>query len=270
MIRRQHWSLPLLGWATLGFLYLPLLAVAVCSVNDSRLLGEWHGFTWQWYERLFVDLKDNRVDSTALFAATRNTIGLAVISTFISTILGTMLAFGLRGRWPKPLTAPVMAVVMLPVITPDIILAAAMVALRQVWSLFDTGFFTMVIGHVTFQVSFVALVVHARLSHISAAQEEAARDLYASHWGVIMRVMLPQVTTAIVAGAMLAFTLSLDDFVISFFTASPQSTTLPLLIQASIRRGISPEIHALSTLILFATVALVLGVTHLTRPRPTE
>ena len=269
-MKRLHWSLALTGWATLGFLYLPLLAIAVCSFNDSRLLGDWQGFTVQWYERLFVEHPDNRIDSGPLFAATRNTLVLAVLSTAVSTVLGTLLALGLRGRWPRWGRAPVMAVVMLPVITPDIILAAAMIALRQVWSLFDPGLLAMVVAHVTFQVSFVALIVHARLAQIGHGQEEAARDLYASSWGVFRRVLLPQLAPAIAAGAMLAFTLSLDDFVISFFTASPQTTTLPLLIQASIRRGISPEIHALSTLILFATVVLVLALTHLTRPRLQE
>jgi spermidine/putrescine transport system permease protein len=269
-MRQIPWGLSLIGWATLGYLYIPLLAVAVCSFNDSRLIGDWQGFTWQWYERLFVTYPDNRVDSSALFTATRNTLTLGIISTIISTVLGTLLAFSLRGRWPRQLKAPIMTVVLLPVVTPDIILAAAMVALRQVWSLWDPGMLAMIAGHVTFQVSFVTLVVSARLAQIGHQQAEAARDLYASSWDVFYRVLLPQAAPAIAAGAMLAFTLSLDDFVISFFTAGPESTTLPLLIQASIRRGIAPELHALSTLILLATVVLVLSVTHLTKPRSTE
>jgi spermidine/putrescine transport system permease protein len=162
------------------------------------------------------------------------------------------------------------ATVLLPIVTPDLIIAAAMVALRQVWSFFDPGLFAMVVGHVTFQVSFVALVVQARLAQIGHGQEEAARDLYASTWTLTRRVLLPQLAPAIAAGAMLAFTLSLDDFIISFFTASPDSGTLPLFIQASVKRGIAPEIHALSTLILLATVLLVLGATRLSRPAAKE
>lgn len=266
---KLHWSLPVLGWATLGFLYLPLLVVVLWSFNDSRAMG-WEGVTTQWYGRLFIDHPDNRIPSGALPNAAWNTFLLGAISTLIATVLGTLLAFGLRGRWPGWARGAVGGVVLLPVVTPDIILAAAMVALRQLWSLFDPGMFAMVVGHVTFQVSFVALVVHARLTQIGREQEEAARDLYASSWTVMTRVLLPQLVPAIAAGAMLAFTLSLDDFVISFFTASPTSTTLPLLIQASVKRGISPEFHALSTLILLATVLLVLGLTRLSRPRHQE
>jgi spermidine/putrescine transport system permease protein len=123
----------------------------------------------------------------------------------------------------------------------------------------------MIVAHVTFEVAFVALVVHSRLATIGRTVEEAARDLYAGTGGVMRRVVLPLLAPGIVAAAMMAFTLSLDDFVISFFTAGPDSTTLPIFIYASVRRGVTPEIHALSTLIFVFTILLVLGLERLTR-----
>jgi len=157
----------------------------------------------------------------------------------------------------------------LPVVTPDIILAAALVVafsfLRLVSGIFELGMVSMIIGHVTFQIAFVALVVQSRLRSLGRDLDEAARDLYASYGYYVRRVLLPLLAPGIVAGAMLAFTLSLDDFVISFFTAGPTSQTLPLFIYASVRRGVTPEIHALSTLIFLATVLLVLMSERLSR-----
>jgi spermidine/putrescine transport system permease protein len=141
--------------------------------------------------------------------------------------------------------------------------------LRAVSSIFNPGLLTMIVAHVTFQIAFVALVVQSRLATIGRTLEEAARDLYADTWILLRRVMLPLLMPGIVAGAMLAFTLSLDDFVISFFTAGPDSTTLPIFIFASVRRGVTPEIHALSTLIFLVTVLLVIGIERLTRYRAT-
>ncbi len=250
------------GWMALAFLYLPLAAVALYSFNASRTLV-WHHLTLEWYRRLLVDLPDNRVDGHALLLATGTSLLLALISTLIATTLGTTLALGLRWRWPRILRLLVDGAVLLPVVTPDLILAAAMVALRQVITALQPGMTALIIAHATFQVSFVALVVLARLAQIGSTQEEAARDLYACELQVLSRVLLPQLLPAIAGGALLAFTLSLDDFVISFFTASPTTQTLPLLIQSSIKRGMAPEIEALSTLVVVATVLLVVGLARL-------
>jgi spermidine/putrescine transport system permease protein len=125
----------------------------------------------------------------------------------------------------------------------------------------------MIIGHITFQVAFVALVVRSRLVSLGREVEEAARDLFASTSYLLRRVTLPLLLPGIVAGGMLAFTLSLDDFVISFFTAGPDSVTLPLYIFAAVRRGVTPQIHALSTLVLLITIILVVGVERLTRKK---
>lgn len=250
-----------LAWAGLALLYAPLLAVAATSVNAARQGHAWRGFTLQWYAELFQDQD--------VLEAARNTLLLAGASTAAATVLGTCLALGLgRFPWPKWFRAGLDVTVQLPVVTPDIIFAAALVVafrvLRLVSAAFQPGLLDMILAHVTFQVAFVALVVHARLATIGREIEEAARDLYAGTWTLLWRVLLPLLWPGILAGAMLAFTLSLDDFVISFFTAGPESNTLPLFIYSSVRRGLSPRMHALSTLIFLATVLLVLGTQRLT------
>jgi spermidine/putrescine transport system permease protein len=252
------------AWLALVLLYLPMVAVAVFSVNASRYGLAWKGFTLGWYARL--------LGNQYVLEAAWNTLVLAGVSTAIATVLGTLLAIGLsRYPWPAWARRFLDLTVYLPVVTPDIIFAAALVVafglLRTIWSFFDPGLTTMIIGHVTFQVAFVALVVQSRLATIGRTLEEAARDLYADTWILLRRVMLPLLMPGIAAGAMLAFTLSLDDFVISFFTAGPESTTLPIYIYASVRRGVTPEIHALSTLIFIATVVLVIGAERLARLR---
>jgi len=249
-----------LGWATLGFMYLPLLAVALFSVNATRLGTSWGGFTWRWYGEVFTG-----PDSPRILEAAGNTLLLAVVSTGIATVLGTGLAFALRAPWRRWQRAGLENLLLLPVVTPDLIIAAALVALRQAFAVLPLGFPAMVVGHVTLQVSFVALIVRSRLLAIGDQQEEAARDLYASDSFVLRRVVLPQILPAILAGAMLAFTLSIDDVVISFFTAGPADVTLPLYIQAAVKRGMPPEIHALSTLVFLATVVLVLIATRFHR-----
>jgi spermidine/putrescine transport system permease protein len=254
--------LRLLGWATLGFIYLPLVMVAVFSFNAARQGYVWQGFSTIWYRQLFTGTGDPKIPTAAC-----NTLILAVASTAISTVLGTGLALALRAPWTRLQRHLIESTVLLPVVVPDIILAACLVALRQSAGFPGFGMGSMLAGHVTLQISFVALVVHTRLVAIGDYQEEAARDLYASSGYVLRRVLLPQLVPAIVAGAMLAFTLSIDDYVISHFTAGPVSQTLPLFIKDSLRRGLRPEVHALSTLILLATMALVLVSLALSKPK---
>jgi spermidine/putrescine transport system permease protein len=247
---------------TMGFLYLPLVAVAVFSVNATRYGLVWRGFTLDWYIKLF--------HNEFILEAAWNTLVLAVVSTLVATILGTILAIGMdRFPWGKKTNTFLDLVLHIPVVIPDIILAAALVVafglLRLISSLFEPGLFNMIIGHITFQISFVALVVRSRLVSVGRDVEEAARDLFASTPYLLRRVTLPLLLPGIVAGAMLAFTLSLDDFVISFFTAGPESVTLPLFIFAAVRRGVTPQIHALSTLVMLITVILIIGMERFTR-----
>lgn len=241
--------------AAIAFLYIPLLAVAIFSVNASKVSLDWGGFTWDWYLKLF--------ENEYIMKAAFNTLFLAVVSTIISTILGTMVAIGIyRFPWPLRVKKIMDLIMHLPVITPDIVFAVALVIafgfLRALFGIFELGMFTMVVGHITFQVAFVALIVFSRLEIIGFDIEEAAYDLYADYKRMLIKILLPMLAPGIVAGAMLAFTLSLDDFVISFFTSGPKSVTLPLFIYASVKRGISPEIHALSTLVMLITIISIL------------
>ena len=261
-MKRSHPLIIALAMFTMGFLYLPLVAVAVFSVNATRYGLVWRGFTFDWYIKL--------VHNEFILEAAWNTFVLAVVSTIVATILGTVLAIGMdRFPWGRKTNTFLDLVLHIPVVIPDIILAAALVVafglLRVISSQFEPGLFNMIIGHITFQISFVALVVRSRLVSIGRDVEEAARDLFASTPYLLRRVTIPLLLPGIVAGAMLAFTLSLDDFVISFFTAGPESITLPLFIFAAVRRGVTPQIHALSTLVVLITVIMIIGMERFTR-----
>jgi spermidine/putrescine transport system permease protein len=260
--RRLHPGFSATAVATLALLYLPLAAVAALSLNAARFGVAWKGFSLRWYAQL--------ASNGLVLSAAANTLVLAAVSTAVSTVLGTLLALGLeRYPWPRWLRRTIDAVVYVPVVTPDIVFAVGMLlafeAVRTVLGGLRLGLGTMIVAHVTFQVSFVALTVSSRLVPIGRTVEEAARDLYAGAWYALRRVTFPLAAPGVVAGAMLAFTLSLDDFVISFFTSGPSSVTLPLYIYGSLRRGITPEIHALSTIVFLVTVLLVLSLQLATR-----
>ena len=261
-MKRIHPIVTAMAMFTIAFLYLPLLAVGVFSVNATRYGLTWKGFTFDWYTKL--------LQNEFILEAAWNTLVLAVVSTVVATILGTFLAIGLdRFPWGRKTNTFLDVVLHIPVVIPDIILAASLVVafglLRLISSVFEPGLFNMIIGHITFQIAFVALVVRSRLVSLGRDIEEAARDLFASTPYLLRRVTIPLLLPGIMAGAMMAFTLSLDDFVISFFTAGPDSITLPLFIYAEVRRTVSPEIHALSTMTVLITVILIIGIERFTR-----
>jgi spermidine/putrescine transport system permease protein len=264
-VRRVSLPLWLVSAFLYAFLYAPIVVVIVYSFNASRYGGPWRGFTTEWYPSLF--------DNADKLAAAKNTFILAFASTGIATVLGTMLGFGLsRFRFPgKKLFSFLMYI---PVVIPDIVMAVAMLMfyamVRDKLGLFSLGMTTMVISHVTFQIPFVAIVVRSRLVGMDPAIEEAAHDLGATAWQTFWHVTFPAIVPAVVAGGMLAFTLSLDDFVVSFFTTGPGSTTLPILIYSSVKRGVTPDINALSTLIVLVSVVATVAVTLLQRPRRTQ
>ena len=256
-MRKQPLWVNLTAIGALALLYVPLLGVALFSVNDAKRGFAWKGLTLRWYQEV--------LDNAQILGATWNTLVLAVVSTAIATGVGTLLALGMdRHPWARRTHEQMDLVVHLPVVTPDIILAAALVVafrlLSEVWRGFEPGLLNMVLGHVTFQIPFVALVVRSRLATLGAHVEEAGRDLYGDGGYVLRRLRLPLLWPGILAGGLLAFTLSLDDFVISFFTYSPDTQTLPIYIYNELRKGITAATHALSTLIIAATVLLVLGL----------
>ncbi|MBC8041769.1 MAG: ABC transporter permease [Opitutaceae bacterium] len=243
-----------LGLFALSLLYAPLIGVVIQSFNNSRLGLDWSGFTLKWYEKLWAN--------SDIHDAAANTLIVAVVSTAIATVLGTALALALaRFPWSRRAITAADNIVYLPVVTPEIVMAASLVVLfsllRHVHASFDFGLPAVIIGHVTFQISFVALTVRSRLVGLPANLDEAACDLYSGGWNLFRRVTLPLIMPGVSAGALLAFILSLDDFVITYFMAGPRLATLPVYIYASQRKGITPEIHALSTVMLLATVVLV-------------
>lgn len=250
-------SIALGAAAALGFalLYLPMPGMLVQSFNVARTGLVWRGFGVDAWLRVFSD--------RAVREAARNTLVLASVSTAIATPLGMALAFALA-RGPRRFRGRRLAEVLtdLPVVMPDIVLAAALVVafsvLRPLSRAFAPGMTTMVLGHVSFQIPFVALVVRGRLSNLGNDLEEAAADLHAGRAARFLRVTLPLVAPAAIAGAILAFTLSLDDFVVGFFLHGPDSVTLPLHVHSAMRRAPAPELSAISTAFAAATMALVL------------
>jgi spermidine/putrescine transport system permease protein len=258
--------------AALGLLYLPLAAVAALSVNASRWGTSWSHVTLAWYAQLGQD--------DAMLAAAWHSLVLALVSAAIATALGTALAIGLwRSRLPRWLARLADVLVLLPVVTPDVLFAACLVVAAALWNSLVAGadgalalwpgWLEMIAGHACFELAFVAMVVSSALAGIPREQEEAARDLYADDWCFWRRVLLPQLMPAIAAGAVLAVLLSLDDFMVSFFTSSPATATLPLRIYASARRGLAPDIDALSTALVAASAVLVIMLCALLRPRRT-
>jgi spermidine/putrescine transport system permease protein len=229
------------------FLYAPIILLVVFSFNDSRSLAAWRGFTWHWYANL--------LENVAIGEALKNSLIVAVVSTLLSTVIGTLAALVMeRHRFFGKTTFD--ALLYLPVIIPEISMGV-MLLLFFVLMHIDLGLTTIIISHVAFNISFVAIVVRARLAGLGITLEEAAQDLGANGLQTFWRVTLPLMMPGVFAGALLAFTLSIDDFVITFFTAGPGSTTLPLRIYAMVKTGITPEVNALSAMMLLASMMLV-------------
>lgn len=242
--RRPGWLLaPLLG--CLLFLYVPILTLVVMSFNASDSPYDFEGFSLRWYGELF--------DDSELLDALRNTLVVALGATAIATVLGTLLAIGLS-RYAR--STALDAYAMAPAILPDLVLAIGMLALFSAIG-FTLGLSTVLLAHAAFGTAFVVAVVRARLAQLDRSVEEASQDLGAGFVTTILRVTLPAIAPAVVAGALLTFTLSLDEFVIAFFTNGPTTPTLPIAIYSRVRFGITPEINALATVLLAASVVVV-------------
>jgi len=229
------------------FLYAPIVLVVIFSFNVSRFPNNWTGFTLDWYDKLFNDY--------AIGFALKNTLIVTISSTIISTIIGTMISVGIE-RYHFRGKAPLDALLFLPIIIPDIAMAIMLLAFFVLVKM-ELGLSTIIISHVAFNIAFVAVIVRARMASIDPGLEEAASDLYANEWRAFWRVTFPLLVPGILAGALFAFTLSLDDYVITFFTSGPGSTTLPVRIYSMVKRGITPEINAVSGLLLLASMFLV-------------
>ena len=259
--RIGNFSLSAFGWGGYLFLYLPILILIFFSFNDSRSTAHWVGFTLNWYGEMF---KDDQV-----ILALWNSLFVALVSTAISTVIGTLAAMAMeRYRFRGKLMMD--AVLYLPVVIPDIAMAIMLLIFFNVsgigfepWKVFFFGVslavpYSVVIGHVAFNISFVAIVVRARLAQMDNTLEEAAHDLYANAWKTFWRVTFPMMLPGIIGGALLAFTLSLDDFVITFFTSGAGFNTLPVRVYGMIKKGVTPKINAVSTLMVAFSLLLIL------------
>ncbi|MCI0577345.1 MAG: ABC transporter permease [Chloroflexi bacterium] len=248
---RPRFDSRLLTWFAAGiflFLYVPIFILIIYSFNANEVVGVWAGFSVRWYERLF----QNRAIGSALNLS----LWVALWSTMISTILGTLAALVLeRYRFPGKL--PFDAVLYLPIIIPEIVMALSTLLFFVIIAV-PLSRYTILITHVAFNISFVAVVVRARLADMDRGLEEAAADLGANEWASFRRITLPLLMPGIISGALLAFTLSLDDFVITFFVSGPGSTTLPVRVYSMIKFGVTPEVNAVSTLMLVGSTILVI------------
>lgn len=271
MKQKRSWWLPIVSGLVYFFLYAPILVLIVYAFNDSRTNIVFEGVVnrapcgiFYWFCVLFQN-------DDVLFA-TRNTLTIALISTLLATTIGTMAALSLQ-RYAFPAKTFAETSLYIPIVIPEIVMGISILVLFSAlfrWinatlglaadQRLSMGLWTVIVSHTAFSIPFVTLVVRARLHGFDKSVEEAAMDLGANEWITFWRVTLPSIAPGVLAGAMLAFTLSLDDFVITFFTNGPGSTTLPIYVYGLLRRTITPEVNALSTVwILTVLIALLIS-----------
>jgi spermidine/putrescine transport system permease protein len=243
--------------AVYAFLYLPIAVLMVLSLNKSGLPTAWGGVSFEWYGKLAANPK--------ITGAAWNSLIVALWSTLIATVLGTMLALGVARARPSPARD---ALLFAPMIIPDIVLAIALLSFFTLLK-FTLGLHSIVMAHVVFNIAFVCAVVRARLSSYDWSLNEASRDLGASAAATFWKITFPLILPSVVAGALLAFTLSIDEFIIAYFTAGAgqASTTLPMQIYAMIRFGVTPEINAMATIVMAVSFVLVFAAQRLNRGR---
>lgn len=249
-MHKSYLPLKLAAFAVYAFLYLPLVIVVVYSFNDSRLNAEWVGFTFDWYGKLLHDQE--------MLKAAANSLIIATISAAIATVLGTLAGMAMHQFRLRLLPGLVMA----PIAMPDILMGVSLLLFFIIINM-TLGLVSIVLAHITFCIGFVALSVQARISGIDKSLTEAARDLGATPWICFRRITLPLLAPGIIAGALMAFTLSIDDFVITFFVAGVGSSTLPLQIYSMVKTAVTPEVNAISTLLMVLTLVLITLATRL-------
>jgi spermidine/putrescine transport system permease protein len=251
--QRPTRGLALFSAAVYLFLYAPILVLVVFSFNSSRLTATWSGFTLAWYAKL--------LDDPQIMASLRNSLLVGLSATALSTALGTAAALAFH-RYHFRRQGALDALVTLPIVVPEIVLASSLVLLFASLGL-RLGFVTVILAHVGFSLSYAVVVVKARLAGFDRSLEEAAMDLGAGPWATFFKVTLPGIMPGVLAAALLVFALSIDDYVITSFVAGVGSTTLPIQIYSMLRSGISPEINAVSTLLLAATSLLLFAAYRL-------
>lgn len=239
-----------------AFLFLPIIILIIYSFNSSKMNIMFDSFTLYWYKNL--------LSNTNLIEAFKNTFIIAIISTSMSTIIGTISAYGLF-KYDFPLKKIINRLIYIPIVIPEIVLGISLLSIYTLMKL-ELGMISIIISHIAFSIPFVIVSVSSSLDDTIISYEEAARDLGANNMTVFNKIILPNIMPGVISGATLAFTLSLDDVVISYFTAGPASNTLPLYIYSLIKVGITPDVNALSTIILFITF-IILTIYLLTKTR---
>jgi len=234
-------------WATMVFLYGPIIVIAVYSFNEIRSITVWGGFSLDWYIKAF--------GNDLIQRATMNSLIVAVSASTIATVFATFAALGMRGRRYRGKEAA-FGVISLPLIVPEIVSAVASLVFFVLVGI-PLGIGSIMLAHVVFCIPFAYLPINARLEGIEPYYEEAARDLYADGRRTFVHVVLPMLFPGIISGFMLAFIISLDDFIITNFVAGPGATTLPLAIYGLVRTGLTPEINAISTMLLLVSIFFV-------------
>lgn len=261
------------------FLWLPILVLVIFSFNDSNAVNEFRGFTTRWYNNIFngvVGSVDARFTSEVMLESLRNSLIVSLGATLVATLIGTMVALSLaRGKFPgkKYVDGLLLLPVVIPEITQGVSLAMFFGIVFDWWqgttgNRVVPGFGTIIIAHVVFNVSYVAIVVRARLADMNPHLEQAAHDLGATPWRTFWRITFPLMLPGIIAGGLLAFTLSLDDYVVTYFTSGVGTTTLPIFVYGMTKVSVTPEVNALSTLMLLASTVLI-GVSLMLQGRST-
>ncbi len=249
MKRRSLWL-----WAAAAlayvFLYAPLVIVVVYSFNDSRLNAQWVGFTLEWYRKLFADEE--------MLTAARNSLVIGLVASVVSTALGTMAGYAMY-RYKLRLL-PILVVA--PIAIPEILMGVSLLIFFVGINL-TLGLISITLAHIAFCIGFVAIVVRSRLAGMDESLVEAARDLGATPWGAFRLITLPLIMPGVIAGALMAFTLSIDDFVVTYFTAGADALTLPLKIYTMVKISVTPEVNAVSTLLMLLTLALIVVASRL-------
>lgn len=229
------------------FLYLPIIILVIYSFNTSKMNIVFEGITFDWYKTLF--------SNHDLINAFVNTMIIAITSTIISTVIGTISAVGLK-RYNFKYKDLINKLIYIPIVIPEIVLGISLLSVYTLMK-FELGMFTLILSHIAFSIPFVVVSVRSSLTYDLSTYEEAASDLGANSFNTFFKVTLPLIMPGVISGATLAFTLSLDDVVISYFTAGPGSNTLPLKIYSMIKTGITPDVNALSTLMLVVVIIVL-------------
>lgn len=247
----------LTSWTVLVFvfLYLPILVLVAYSFNSSKLNIAWGGFTFRWYQELF--------NHTPLIRALKNSLGIAAAATAASVMIGTGGAW-LMHRYRYRFSRALQALICVPMVMPEIVMGISLLVFFSVVGI-DAGYLTVILAHTTFCFPFVMVAVQARLQGLDPSLEEAALDLGATPARAFWLVILPCLRPAVISGALMAFTLSMDELIITVFTAGPGSRTLPMQVYGMAKIGLNPMINALSAIFVVTTISFVLFTEHLRR-----